>query len=43
MLLGEPALEAGVRAALGDAPALRAEAPPVSGAVRLAERLTLRI
>ncbi|HEY4026848.1 MAG TPA: BadF/BadG/BcrA/BcrD ATPase family protein [Candidatus Dormibacteraeota bacterium] len=43
MLLGEPALEAAVRTALGTAlpgaEVVRAEAEPVAGAVRLAERL----
>jgi len=43
MLLGEPELEAAVRrtlaAALPGAEAVRAEAEPVAGAVRLAERL----
>jgi N-acetylglucosamine kinase-like BadF-type ATPase len=42
MLLGEPALEAQVRRALRKVPALRAERPPVEGAVRLAEQLAKR-
>jgi N-acetylglucosamine kinase-like BadF-type ATPase len=40
MLLGEPPVEAAVRAALPDAQVRRATAEPVAGAVRLAERLS---
>jgi N-acetylglucosamine kinase-like BadF-type ATPase len=39
MLLGEPALEAALRAALPGAELLRSAQAPVAGAVRLAERL----
>jgi N-acetylglucosamine kinase-like BadF-type ATPase len=39
MLLGEPALEAALRAALPGAELLRSAQEPVAGAVRLAERL----
>jgi N-acetylglucosamine kinase-like BadF-type ATPase len=39
MLLGEPALEAALRAALPASEVLRASEEPVAGAVRLAERL----
>jgi glucosamine kinase len=39
MLLSEPHLEAALRAALPQFPVLRSESAPVTGAVRLAERL----